>query len=83
MELKLEQIIQMHPNCEILACDEDTEIHIFDHSGICINSYSWYGYDGEDGEYRSSFCGIGESKEAIINCYMEDHCSIRCIHKEN
>jgi hypothetical protein len=75
--MTLQQIKEMYSNYVVLACDQDTEVHIFYKDGICIASYAWYDDGNDGGEYRPDFCGINMTKDEIIDCYMEDHCSIR------
>lgn len=78
--MKLEQITRMYKDYEILACDEHTEIHVFDHTGTCIASFSFFGWEREDDEYKPSCDGLGESRDAIVDAYAENYCTICRIH---
>lgn len=77
--MKLEQIANLYREYKIFACDEDSEIHIFDNSDICIASFSYYGYEEDDGEYKPSTVGLGEDSKAVFYPYADNHCTIRRI----
>ena len=84
MEQQLMELANKHLDCELWACNDGCEVHIFDYNEICVKSYSWYcsGWDENEGEYRDSTEGLYEHKESILFAYADNHESMCLIRPE-